>query len=95
MSWFARLIGRRTVRCSFCSRSRRSAGPFVEGPCDVFICAACVERHIGLNKASKPAVCAFCGKEREVGIVSSVAPQVMICDVCIKFAADIFGATGQ
>ena len=37
------LRGRRASICSFCGKSHRDAGPMVEGPNDVFICAACVE----------------------------------------------------
>lgn len=29
--------------CSFCGKSQRDAGPMVEGPKDVYICASCVE----------------------------------------------------
>ena len=29
--------------CSFCGKSHRDAGPMVEGPSDVFICASCVD----------------------------------------------------
>lgn len=29
--------------CSFCGRNHRDAGPMVEGPNDVYICASCVE----------------------------------------------------
>ncbi len=35
--------GRRTSSCSFCGKSQRDAGPMVEGPNDVYICASCVE----------------------------------------------------
>ena len=35
--------GRRGSTCSFCGKSARDAGPMVEGPADVFICAACIE----------------------------------------------------
>ncbi len=35
--------GRRPSVCSFCNRSQRDAGPMVEGPENVFICANCVE----------------------------------------------------
>ncbi|MFN0134607.1 MAG: ATP-dependent Clp protease ATP-binding subunit ClpX [Phycisphaerae bacterium] len=35
--------GRRGSVCSFCGKSARDAGPMVEGPSDVFICAACIE----------------------------------------------------
>ncbi len=35
--------GRRGHQCSFCNRSHEEAGPFVEGPNGVFICANCVE----------------------------------------------------
>jgi ATP-dependent Clp protease ATP-binding subunit ClpX len=34
---------RRGHQCSFCNRSHEEAGPFVEGPNGVFICANCVE----------------------------------------------------
>jgi ATP-dependent Clp protease ATP-binding subunit ClpX len=35
--------GRRGSVCSFCGKSHRDAGPMVEGPGDVFICASCVD----------------------------------------------------
>ena len=35
--------GRRAHACSFCHRSSDDAGPIVEGPNDVYICANCVE----------------------------------------------------
>ena len=35
--------GRRSSACSFCGKSQREAGPMVEGPQDVYICASCVE----------------------------------------------------
>jgi len=35
--------GGRNSSCSFCGKSHADAGPLVEGPNDVFICAACVE----------------------------------------------------
>ena len=34
---------RRGSSCSFCGKGHADAGPLVEGPNDVFICAACVE----------------------------------------------------
>ncbi len=34
--------GTRSI-CSFCGKHQRDAGPMVEGPKDVYICAACVE----------------------------------------------------
>jgi ATP-dependent Clp protease ATP-binding subunit ClpX len=34
---------RRVSACSFCGKSQRDAGPMVEGPQDVYICASCVE----------------------------------------------------
>ncbi|MDD4889655.1 MAG: ATP-dependent Clp protease ATP-binding subunit ClpX [Phycisphaerae bacterium] len=34
---------RRSSSCSFCGKSHADAGPLVEGPNDVFICASCVE----------------------------------------------------
>ncbi|MFQ6048095.1 MAG: ATP-dependent Clp protease ATP-binding subunit ClpX [Phycisphaerae bacterium] len=37
------LRGRRSSACSFCGKGHRDAGPMVEGPNDVFICASCVE----------------------------------------------------
>jgi len=37
------LRGRRPSVCSFCGKSHRDAGPMVEGPNDVFICASCVD----------------------------------------------------
>jgi len=37
------LRGRRPSICSFCGKSHRDAGPMVEGPNDVFICASCVD----------------------------------------------------
>jgi ATP-dependent Clp protease ATP-binding subunit ClpX len=35
--------GRKGHQCSFCNRPHEEAGPFVEGPNGVFICANCVE----------------------------------------------------
>ncbi|MCG3181331.1 MAG: ATP-dependent Clp protease ATP-binding subunit ClpX [Phycisphaerae bacterium] len=35
--------GRRSSACSFCGKGHAEAGPMVEGPNDVFICASCVE----------------------------------------------------
>ncbi len=42
----SRSSGSRTSKtsfCSFCGKSQRDAGPMVEGPKDVYICASCVE----------------------------------------------------
>jgi len=35
--------GRRSTSCSFCGKSQREAGPMVEGPDGVYICATCVD----------------------------------------------------
>jgi len=35
--------GKRVTRCSFCNKSSDEAGPMVEGPENVYICAACTE----------------------------------------------------
>ena len=35
--------GRKNNTCSFCGKSQRDTGPLVEGPGDVYICAACVD----------------------------------------------------
>ena len=34
---------RRSRQCSFCGKSERESGPIIEGPDNIFICAACVE----------------------------------------------------
>ncbi len=34
---------RRSTNCSFCGKSQREAGPMVEGPDGVYICATCVD----------------------------------------------------
>ena len=33
----------RNAYCSFCRKSYRDVGPLVEGPGDVYICAACID----------------------------------------------------
>ena len=33
----------RNVYCSFCRRSHRDVGPFVEGPGNVYICCECID----------------------------------------------------
>ncbi|MBP7935973.1 MAG: ATP-dependent Clp protease ATP-binding subunit ClpX [Phycisphaerae bacterium] len=45
--------GRRTTTCSFCGKSQREAGPMVEGPGDVYICAACVDLCHNIIKQEK------------------------------------------
>jgi ATP-dependent Clp protease ATP-binding subunit ClpX len=35
--------GKKQNACSFCGKSQRDTGPLVEGPSDVYICAACVD----------------------------------------------------
>ncbi len=44
---------RRTTTCSFCGKSQREAGPMVEGPGDVYICAACVDLCHNIIKQEK------------------------------------------
>jgi len=39
--------------CSFCGKSQRDAGPMVEGPKDVYICASCVELCHNIIKQEK------------------------------------------
>jgi len=45
MRWLRDLFAGQTVKrdasCSFCGRSHVDAGPFVEGPAEVYICSAC------------------------------------------------------
>ncbi len=45
--------GRRTTTCSFCGKTQREAGPMVEGPGDVYICAACVDLCHNIIKQEK------------------------------------------
>ena len=45
--------GRRTTTCSFCGKMQRDVGPMVEGPNDVYICAACVELCHNIIKQEK------------------------------------------
>ncbi len=45
--------GRRSTTCSFCGKSQREAGPMVEGPGDVYICAACVDLCHNIIKQEK------------------------------------------
>src|SRR5947207_7361388 len=45
--------GRRATTCSFCGKSQREAGPMVEGPGDVYICAACVDLCHNIIKQEK------------------------------------------
>jgi ATP-dependent Clp protease ATP-binding subunit ClpX len=45
--------GRRPTTCSFCGKSQREAGPMVEGPGDVYICAACVDLCHNIIKQEK------------------------------------------
>ena len=45
--------GRRSTACSFCGKSQREAGPMVEGPGDVYICAACVDLCHNIIKQEK------------------------------------------
>ncbi|NLX21905.1 MAG: ATP-dependent Clp protease ATP-binding subunit ClpX [Phycisphaerae bacterium] len=45
--------GRRSTTCSFCGKSQRDAGPMVEGPGDVYICAACVDLCHNIIKQEK------------------------------------------
>lgn len=44
---------RRSTSCSFCGKSQREAGPMVEGPGDVYICAACVDLCHNIIKQEK------------------------------------------
>jgi ATP-dependent Clp protease ATP-binding subunit ClpX len=45
--------GRRSTSCSFCGKGQREAGPMVEGPGDVYICAACVDLCHNIIKQEK------------------------------------------
>ncbi len=45
--------GRRPTTCSFCGKNQRDAGPMVEGPGDVYICAACVDLCHNIIKQEK------------------------------------------
>ncbi|HPD29052.1 MAG TPA: ATP-dependent Clp protease ATP-binding subunit ClpX [Phycisphaerae bacterium] len=45
--------GRRSTSCSFCGKSQREAAPMVEGPGDVYICAACVDLCQNIIKQEK------------------------------------------
>jgi len=45
--------GRRPTTCSFCGKMQRDVGPMVEGPNDVYICAACVELCHNIIKQEK------------------------------------------
>ncbi|HSW44264.1 MAG TPA: ATP-dependent Clp protease ATP-binding subunit ClpX [Phycisphaerae bacterium] len=45
--------GRRSTTCSFCGKTQREAGPMVEGPGDVYICAACVDLCHNIIKQEK------------------------------------------
>ena len=44
---------RRSTTCSFCGKTQREAGPMVEGPGDVYICAACVDLCHNIIKQEK------------------------------------------
>jgi len=45
--------GRRQTTCSFCGKGQREVGPMVEGPSDVYICAACVDLCHNIIKQEK------------------------------------------
>jgi hypothetical protein len=88
----AGLRSRAACYCAFCGRSHFVAGPFVEGPDEVYICQpCCIAARIKTGASANVTRCSFCGKDNPA-VVSLIPSRtnVLICDTCCELSASIF-----
>lgn len=88
MAWFDDPFSRKCC-CSFCNRSHHHAGPFVEGPGDVFICPECCEAAFDFERGAI-GQCSFCGADTlDVGRMMASPKGVLICRDCKENASRV------